>query len=245
MRPPIVGGAFWLLAVPLLALAQTPADLVVSNARIIVGTGEVIDRGSLVVSDGRIVEVSRGVTAAAAEAQIDASGLTILPGLIDTHRHVLINLSTLSADSDQALERWMQAELAPALLAYLQSGITTVMSVGDFVPAIFEVRRKLESGELQGPRLLLTGPIFTAPTDIRRQRYVRTIPGAERAPALRSMIREVARQRVRELAAAGVDAIKATYERQQQPIRLGDDVLSAIGQEADRHGLPWSCMPKG
>ena len=56
----------------------------------------------------------------------------------------------------------MDTQLAASLQAYLESGITTVMSTGDYFPAIVDVRRRLESGELQGSRLLVAGPVFTA-----------------------------------------------------------------------------------
>ena len=70
-------------------VADTPADLVIANARIVVGTGAVIDRGTIVVRDGRIeaVDASEGVPSAA--RVIDAGGATVLPGLIDVHRHFL------------------------------------------------------------------------------------------------------------------------------------------------------------
>src|SRR5271155_5269399 len=66
-------------------------NLVITNARIIVGNGQVIEQGSIVVRDGRIVSVSRGTApAAAAGAQIiDASGFTVMPGFIDDHRHLV------------------------------------------------------------------------------------------------------------------------------------------------------------
>ena len=70
------------LLVPGLAAAQPGADLVITNARIIVGTGAVIDRGSVVVTDGQITSVTAGATDTDAETRIDASGLTVLPGLI-------------------------------------------------------------------------------------------------------------------------------------------------------------------
>ena len=84
---------------------------------------------------------------------------TVLPGLIDTHRHLLMNRAL---DSDEALARWMDTQLAASLQAYLESGLTTVMSTGDYLPAIMDVRRRLESGDLKGPRLLVAGPVFTA-----------------------------------------------------------------------------------
>ena len=120
-----------LLALPLAAVSQSRVDLLITNARIIVGTGAVIDSGSVVVTDGQVASITAGATDTDAETRIDASGLTVLPGLIDTHRHLLINPAL---DSDEALARWMDTQLAASLQAYLESGITTVMSTGGLLP---------------------------------------------------------------------------------------------------------------
>ena len=70
-----------LLAFPATAAAQ-PADLVITNARVLTGTGETLDPASLVVADGRIVSVSAGTVEVQAEREIDAAGMTVMPGLI-------------------------------------------------------------------------------------------------------------------------------------------------------------------
>ena len=68
--------------------AQQPArpfDLLVTNARIIDGTGGPPVAGSVAVRDGRIAGVGR-VTGTAART-IDAHGLVLAPGFIDAHSH--------------------------------------------------------------------------------------------------------------------------------------------------------------
>ncbi|MBI3493038.1 MAG: D-aminoacylase [Acidobacteria bacterium] len=68
--------------------AQQPArplDLLITNARIIDGTGGPSVAGSVGVRDGRIAGVGR-VTGAAART-IDAHGLALAPGFIDPHSH--------------------------------------------------------------------------------------------------------------------------------------------------------------
>src|SRR3972149_5211787 len=63
-------------------------NLVINNARIIDGTGNVITRGTVVVRDGKIVSVSAAANAAGGTV-IDARGMTVMPGFIDSHRHVI------------------------------------------------------------------------------------------------------------------------------------------------------------
>ena len=69
--------AFMLFLVTSCVPAQ---DLVISNARILDGTGGVIEQGSIVVSDGRIVSVSAGDPEARGVLEIDAQGMTVMPG---------------------------------------------------------------------------------------------------------------------------------------------------------------------
>src|SRR5262245_34626584 len=63
-------------------------DLVITNARIVVGNGNVIDQGSIVIRGGRIASVAAGRADASGVLSIDAKGMTAIPGLIDAHRHV-------------------------------------------------------------------------------------------------------------------------------------------------------------
>ena len=62
-----------------------PFDLLITNARIIDGTGAPAVTGSVAVRDGRIAGVGR-VSGAAART-IDAHGLVLAPGFIDPHSH--------------------------------------------------------------------------------------------------------------------------------------------------------------
>ena len=68
-----------------------PIDLLVTNARLVDGTGSPARDAALAISGGRVVEVldAAGATAAAARATrtIDARGRVVAPGFIDTHSH--------------------------------------------------------------------------------------------------------------------------------------------------------------
>jgi len=49
------------------------------------------------------------------------------------------------------------------LRAFLEAGITTVFSTGDFWPYVANVRDRVRRGDLAGPRIRTAGPIITAP----------------------------------------------------------------------------------
>ncbi len=69
------------------ALAQVK-PVAFTNAHIIPIAGDEIASGTLVVQNGKILAVGATVMIPADAERVDASGKTIMPGLIDTHSHV-------------------------------------------------------------------------------------------------------------------------------------------------------------
>ena len=211
----------------------TAQDLVITNARIIDGTGETIEQGSVSVVDGRIVSVGPEAMNVAGATVLDAGGMTLMPGMMDTHWHVL----TTTDASDEAIDRYIEDTVVDVLEGVLDWGMTTIMGAGDHFPNIIEVRRMLADGEIRGPRLLTVGPVLTAPGDWTTQ----TCDG-ERVCEMKRTAQlttpEQARAKVKELAAGRVDALKIIYDDIRVPdIRLNDDVIAAITDEASQHDL--------
>ena len=128
------------------AAGARPQDLVITNARLLDGTGRDIARGTIVVRDGRIVSASAGPApagAARAARRIDAHGRTVLPAYIDDHRHLV------TGDP----KAWLETTAPSQMKAFLDAGFTTVWSMGDDPDAILAARGRLASGEMTGPRL--------------------------------------------------------------------------------------------
>ncbi len=220
----------------LAACAAPPpeADLVIRNARLLVGDGTVVDAAAVVVEDGRIVAVGEEVGDWRGRAEIDAAGRTVLPGLIDTHVHLL----ALASESAETVARFRRERLPGVLTDFLTQGVTTVRSTGDPLPAIAEVREALRSGSLAGPRLLTSGPVL-GPKD--GHPAVTVCGGGAWAWCRENLVRELedsgsARNAVAELAGAGVDFIKVVHE-DIMGARLDRAVLEAIVEEAKSHGL--------
>ena len=218
--------------------AQQPtADLVIINARVLTGTGAVLDRATLVVTDGRITSVAAGPSDVRATVEVDATGMTVMPGLIDTHRHLLVMAGVTSQD---ALDQWIQQQLPDVFAGLLAGGLTTILSPGDFIPEIIDIRERIEDGNLLGPRLLTAGWTFTAPDDHPAASDIcGSDPFCRAKIAVETDSREVARARVRDLVARDVDAIKAIIDRTIVPdATLDEAVLEAVAEEADRANLP-------
>ena len=222
-------------------LARSETFLI-HGARIVVGDGKVIEDGALLVEGGKIAEVYVGAgpdpKSVKAEA-VEASGKTILPGLIDVHIHLGAPGGFYADMSHYDLKKSMSRALA----AYLYSGVTTVRSVGDGLDTILEVRSTINSGERLGAQLFTCGPVFTAAGGHGTE-YFKQFPPAIRDGGDQQFTRipsslDQARQQVDELKKRGVDCIKAILETGVgQFNRLDTGLFDAVAREAQADGLP-------
>ncbi len=218
--------------------------LLIRNTRIFIGDGQVIESGSVLVKNGKIEHVYAGpapeAKALRAEA-IEASGKTLLPGLIDVHVH----LASTGGLADSAADYQLDKTMPRALAAYLYSGVTAVKSAGDPLDQILKVRSLVNSGQRLGAELFASGPMFTAP-DGHGTEYFRNMPEQYRKQAEEQTVRvpktaEEARAQVDELRKRGVDGIKAILEAGASGMlfkRLDLELLRAIASEARVQKLP-------
>ena len=132
----IAGGFFTLLP------NLTAQDLVITNVRIIVGNGTVINRGSIVVRGGRLASVSAGNATAPGLQSIDVHGMTAMPGFIDAHRHV-----NTGPNEKQQMQQLLDA------------GYTTVLSGGGPAEGNLTLKDHIENGVIKGPRIIPSGRI--------------------------------------------------------------------------------------
>jgi len=219
------------LASSCLALPCAAQDLLISNARILDGTGNAIERGTVVVRDGRIAAVGASASGAPANAvRIDAGGRTVMPGFIDAHRHVI--------QGDPA--RWLAEQSASSMRAYLEAGFTTVLSAIDAPEQILELRRRTESGETLGPRIVSAAivPLSRAVLGGGGVDPARTDPARSPdhpGPTAAGIPPEETLAAVRAAAARGHDAIKTVII----VTRNGPEqaTLKLIADEAERLGL--------
>src|SRR5262245_65476233 len=84
-----------LLAAALTAIASVPLSLGAQGDAILVrggtihtATGAPITNGSVLIQAGKIVSVGTNVSAPAGARIIDATGKTVIPGMIDNHSHI-------------------------------------------------------------------------------------------------------------------------------------------------------------
>lgn len=120
-----------------------------TNARIITMNGdEVIENGTIVVDGNRISAIGTNVTVPTEAKVIDASGKTIIPGIVDVHAHV--GNFRLGISPQQQWEYY-------ANLAY---GVTTVHDPSSNSEMIFSHSEAIKAGNMVGPRVFSTGVIL-------------------------------------------------------------------------------------
>lgn len=174
-------------------------------------TGEVIPSAALVIDSGRVVAAGpRTAVHAPRDADVvDATALTILPGLIDCHVHLVSpgrGLDLVEQLYTSPSLKVLQA--VPAAAATLEAGFTTVR---DAAGAPNGVRVAVEKGLFPGPRMLLAVSALSQTGGHTDNHFPCGLELNFHPPDCPDHIVdgvEPMRQRVRELIRAGADWIK-------------------------------------
>ena len=114
------------------------------------------------VEDGRILDVgprSRAASWPDAGDVVDLGDVTLLPGLIDAHQHLVFDASDdpvahLQAQDDATVLQWMHRAAQRALAV----GITTIRDLGDRNYLSLTLRDLFRDSHEVGPRILTAGP---------------------------------------------------------------------------------------
>lgn len=139
--------------------AGARGTVALTGARIVtMGGDSVLASGDVVVQDGRIAALGESgrVAIPAGARRIDVTGKTIIPGLIDAHKH-----TAREARDVLSQQSWEMA-------SNLAHGITTALEPSGTPEAIFTMAEVVESGLQLGPRMYSTGPSLSSGTAARR-----------------------------------------------------------------------------
>jgi len=116
--------------------------------------GKLIDGTSVVVTDGRIIDVDRAIrTPAAADAVYDLRGQTLMPGLIDCHVHVMASHINLALTARMSNAIGIIAAI-PIMKGMLARGFTTVRDAGG---ADYSLAQASEAWMIDAPRIFPSG----------------------------------------------------------------------------------------
>ena len=166
--------ALLLLAVPLLAQSPAPVTLIRAAHLLDPRSGNLLSPAVVVIEGDKVKEVGTEIAPPNGAKIIDLGNATLLPGLIDSHTHLFLNIVI---PPEAEMEREYNPIFAPGLLLALaesstkrafvgaqmaredlESGITTVRNLGHSgIDGDTELRNAINAGRLQGPRILASG----------------------------------------------------------------------------------------
>jgi imidazolonepropionase-like amidohydrolase len=216
--------AFLLAACAALGLAQQPELKALTGGTLIDGFGGKRLRNSVILLRGERIEKVGTVDSLpvpAAYEQISTEGMTVLPGLWDMHLHLLYGGYPNGGEWQRKYHAQFEKDIMPATAEQeLMSGVTTARDLGAPLEMILNVKRRIAKGEIPGPTLYVAGPQI-APDTSKDQYFRLVVSGAADA-----------KEKVRQLAEAGVDQIKVTDEE-----RFSVDEVQAMVSEAHAHHL--------
>lgn len=223
-------GSLALLALTGSALrAQTPIDSGVT----LIHAGRVFDSERAVLLPGRDILVRRGVidtiaehlAAPAGARVVDLSRFSVLPGLIDSHTHLLYLESpagepTLHGIGAVIVEGTPLRALHGAARArtFLAAGITTVRDLGNSGRfGDMALRDAIRDGSVDGPRMIASGPGLS--------------PEGGQFPGLQSAYRAIAEEEYR-IVRGAADAASGVREN----VNYGAQVIKIYSNNTPNHG---------
>ncbi|MGH7856887.1 MAG: amidohydrolase family protein, partial [Candidatus Binatia bacterium] len=209
-----------------LAAAEPPRPtLALVGGQVLDGYGgPPIKDGVVLIAGERIMAVgaSNAVTIPEGVETISTEGMTVLPGLMDMHVHLMILGHADYRQWDVTYMSRFESEIMPiAARQLLLSGVTTVRDLGARLEDILPVRERIAKGEIPGPRVFASGPFLQrAPYEEYEKEFRWGLAGAADA-----------RAKTQKLIDAGVDFIKLIDQDQ-----LTDDEVAAIVSTAHKAG---------
>lgn len=231
------------------ASAAQPELIAVKAGRLIdPRAGTVVPGVVILIEGGRVKAVGASVPIPAGAKVIDLSSLTVLPGLMDCHTHLVGDYANdkdpLSELKKTAADRAFES--VPNAKATLDAGFTTVRDVGTYRAFVdVAMRDAIARGDFPGPRMFVAGayltitggagavtgfaPDLTLPWDLR----FGIADGVDQV-----------RQRVRDIAQHGVDLIKIlatgaflTHGSDPHAVEYSYEEIKAAVEEAKQKGL--------
>ncbi len=260
-RPPLtcmrkIATSFALVFVTLVSVqlsAQSAASVTLVKADRLLDplTGNALTPAFVLIEGDKVKQVgsSSQIGVPSGAKIIDLAGATLLPGLIDAHTHLFLDIVV---PPEAEISRHWNGLFAPAMLLAivesptkraflgaqmaredLESGITTVRNLGHSgVDGDTELRDAINAGRVLGPRILASGRKL-----ITRGSYVQNLNPALAEPILQQEFLLIdgtdrARETVRQNAFQNVDVIKGTADE-----NLTVPELAAVVEAAHRQHL--------
>lgn len=210
-----------LMLVAPVAQAET---LVLSGGRLIDGYGGPPLANAVILIEGnKIVAVGpEGVVRVPEGARvIDTNGFTVMPGLMDMHVHLMLLGHGDYDHWDRVYPDKFRDLIMPiSARQLLLAGVTTARDLGAPLEDIVAVKRRIERGEIPGPRMFVSGPFLQKTNTPLTAKFRWIVNGPDDA-----------RKKVRQIVEGGADVIKLIDQDQ-----MTLDEVKAIVDEAHKAG---------
>jgi imidazolonepropionase-like amidohydrolase len=142
-------------------MSDSKADFLLDNGRIIDGLGNEAFDGSVLIESGQIGRVytaAETIELPESTRRIDVGGMTIMPGLIDSHCHISFDEPSSNDELFFHRREGLSAIIAARNVQRLvRAGVTGFMDPDSLYETSIDLRDAIEAGILYGPRMAVGG----------------------------------------------------------------------------------------
>ncbi len=146
------------------AFDSHPGGILLDNCRLLDGAAAYVERAAVLLREGKVAYAGKRTELPQAMARdarrLELGGLTVMPGLIDCHAHLIYNgFRSLEEVDRSSIE---VATLNGALNArkIIDAGYTTIRDVGTIGNVAVTIRDAVAQRRIRGPRVVASGQIL-------------------------------------------------------------------------------------
>ena len=202
-----------------------------TNARLFDGKSDALMQGLRVVVDGRMIDAVEPADAPlGAEARtVDCGGRVLMPGLIDAHWHAML--------ASLPLDVLMTADVGYVTLVAADEARKTLMrgftSVRDMAGPTFALKRAIDEGVVEGPRIWPSGAMISQTGGHGDFRLPYEVPSSPNAPL--SRIEAIGAGSHRRRGRSRADASSRTADAGRKPAQARRRRRRVVELRSDRH----------
>lgn len=213
-----------LLAVLFFATSLSAEPLVLAGGRLIDGLGGKPLENAVIVIEGNTIKAvgtESSLPIPKGAKVIDTNGYTVMPGMMDMHVHLMILGHGDYEHWDKTYPKQLRDTIMPiSAKQLLMAGVTTARDLGAPLEDIVAVKKRIERGEIPGPRMFVSGPFLQKSNTPLTAPFRWIVNGPDDA-----------RAKVRTIVEGGADVIKLIDQDQ-----MTLDEVTAIVDEAHKLG---------
>jgi imidazolonepropionase-like amidohydrolase len=224
--------------------------LQVRGGTVIDGTGRPPDRADVLVKNNRIVAVGDSTCPGEAVPPdgidvIDATGMTVMPGLIDVHCHMTYG----EANTEEEIDLYTGHELRTLIAAanaekVLRAGVTSISQPGGSYYIGVGVREGIKRGLVRGPRMTAAGRYLTTSNGLTDW-YPTSVGVPDGSIGVLTNTVDEMKTEIRKQVKNGVDLIKLADSPYGQYQAFTDDELKCVADLTHQLGKRCTIHARG